>query len=176
MLKHVQFAYLSRPKADRTVYRAIAKHAPQRIVELAMGDGSRTLRMLQFAELYQSKTIHYAGIDLFESRPSGENGLSYKEAHRLLSSNDARSQLIPGDAYSALSRWANTLTRTDLLIIGSNDNDSLAQAWFYVPRMLHSDSIVLALQGQGDDEHFARLSPEEIEQRAEASQPARSAA
>ena len=53
-------------------------------------------------------------------------------------------QVIPGDPLSALARSANGLQSTDLLVIAADqDTQSLANAWFYVPRMLHDKSLVL---------------------------------
>lgn len=42
-----------------------------------------------------------------------------------------------------MARWANTLSRTDLLLIGGVvEEESLLPAWFYVPRMLHAGSLI----------------------------------
>ena len=55
----------------------------------------------------------------------------------------AKVHLIPGDPFTALSRVANGLVGVDLLVIGADqDRESLAWAWFYVPRMLHERSLV----------------------------------
>ena len=52
-------------------------------------------------------------------------------------------RLVPGDPLSALTRVANSLAGTDVVIISLDQTgDLLDQAWRYVPRMLHADSLV----------------------------------
>ena len=113
------------------------------IVEIGVGLGGRTERLLEIAGWRaESLPLTYTGIDLFESRRDGEP-LTLKQAHRELRRSGARTRLIPGDPLTALSRAANALTGTDLLLIAADqDPDALAQAWRYVPRMLHAGSLV----------------------------------
>ncbi len=81
--------------------------------------------------------VHYIGVDLFELRPCGTAGLTLKTAYRLLRTAGARVKLVPGDPLSALARTANSINRVDTIIIGHDvDVQSLARAWFYLPRML----------------------------------------
>jgi len=71
-------------------------------------------------------------------------GVTLKMAHRLLHATGARVQLIPGDPFAGLSRTANSLGKVDLLVVsGRLDPQQLAKAWFYVPRLLHEQSVVL---------------------------------
>ena len=73
-------------------------------------------------------TIHYTGIDLFESHTDPRAGISLKAAHCRLAKTGVRLRLLPGDPYSALARAANTLTGTDLIVVSANvDPDSLAR-------------------------------------------------
>jgi hypothetical protein len=116
--------------------------------------------------------IRYSGIDLFEANPPQRPSISLKEAHRLLKKTGASGQMVPGDAYSALARASNALTGTDLLLIAdTEDAESLAQAWFYVPRMLHEHSIVLmraaeTTRGGAGRTTWNRVTHVEIEQLA----------
>ena len=144
-LQYFWLAYLSRPAQHRTLYRLIRRRKPRQIVEMGLGDGQRTLRMIRLAaRLAGPDKIHYVGVDLFEARPAGTQGLSLKQAHRLLKSSPARVQLVPGDPLAALTRMANALGNTDLVVVSADqDPESLAKAWFYVPRMLHARSCVL---------------------------------
>jgi len=99
----------------------------------------------------------YTGIDLFEARndATGRN-LTLRTAHRLLRPTDARIRLVPGDPFTALSRVANTLTGTELVVISAgHDPASLARAWFYVPRMLAGDSLVLIEEPCGPEGELA---------------------
>ena len=85
-------------------------------------------------------------------------------------------RLVPGDPYSALSHVANTLTETDLLVISSgHDPETLARAWFFVPRMLTDRTSVFVEQtGQSEEvSRFVRVSRVEIERLAKASKARR---
>ena len=98
--------------------------------------------------------IHYTGIDLFESRSKADGpGLTLKDTHRMLKATGVRVRLVPGDPWTSLSRAANQLAGTDLLVIGADqDQESLAKAWFYVPRMLHRGSRVFVARSDADGE------------------------
>jgi predicted O-methyltransferase YrrM len=145
-LKYLYLAYFSQPAVDRVLYRTIRRHKVRRILEIGVGDGARAQRMIALALRHRpAEPVEYTGIDLFEARRNQDGaGVSLKLAHRMLSQTDARIRLVPGDAFSALSRTANTLANTTDLIVISADQDaeSLAKAWFYVPRMLHTQSLV----------------------------------
>lgn len=170
LLKYVYLAYLSRPDADRALYRAIHRLRPKAMVEIGIGRAVRTRRMIDLARVYQpADELRYTGIDLFEARSADAPGLPLKAAHTLLKSLSPKVRLIPGDPYSALTRAANTLLGTDLLIISAgHDPESLARAWFYVPRMIHESSHVFVEEpGPKPGQTLFRLVPrEEIEQRA----------
>ena len=54
---------------------------------------------------------------------------------------------------------------TDLLVIGADqDETSLKQAWFYVPRMLQDNSIVVIEDLTGPQPDFRVVAPETIDQ------------
>jgi predicted O-methyltransferase YrrM len=145
-LKYLFLAWLSKPKGDRRLYRLIRRRRPKRIVELGIADGRRALRMISVATRDAvAGEVSYAGIDLFEARATDKSTtLTLKEAYRRLKATGARIRLAPGDPLNALTRVANELTGTDLLLISAGqDKESLAQAWFYVPRMLHAGSLVM---------------------------------
>jgi hypothetical protein len=87
--------------------------------------------------------LKYTAIDLFESRPAHQPRLTLKQAFHDLRPTGANIRLVPGDPYAALVRTANALTGTDLLIIAADqDRDSLAQAWRFVPRMIHPRTLI----------------------------------
>jgi hypothetical protein len=141
-LKSVYLRYLAAPKSDRVLYRAVQSRRIARIVEIGIGRGIRARRLIEMA-LRTSDEVRYTGIDLFEARPAGQRGLTLKEAYTQLRALGAKVQLAPGDPFAALSRVANSLAGTELLVIsGDQDAASLARAWFYVPRMLTEKSQV----------------------------------
>lgn len=146
-LRSLYLCYLSQPKGLRPLYRLLCKRRKKqpigKIVELGVGPGERTLRMLELCRPGEATT--YTGIDLFEARQNGDGpGMSLKDAHKKLATTGIKTKLIPGDPYSALARGANALASQDLILISADqDRASLARAWFYVPRMLHDDTVVL---------------------------------
>jgi hypothetical protein len=169
-LKYLYLAYFSKPASDRVIYRAIRKRQVRRILEIGLGKASRAVRMIAVAQRRASgEAIRYVAIDPFEARgPEAAPGLSLKEAHRLLKPTAAQVQLIPGDPATALARAANALRNIDLVIISSAyDEQSLADAWFYLPRMLHAGSQVY-LESQAADKTVDLLASAEIETRASA--------
>lgn len=145
-LRTFYLCYLSKPAELRPFYRLLKKELRRRpirrIAELGIGSGERTLRMLELCGVDDETT--YCGIDLFEARQNGDGpGLALKAANKLLSSTGTKPKLVPGDPFSALARTANSLVRQDLIYVAADqDRDSLAKAWFYVPRMLTPLTLV----------------------------------
>jgi len=136
--------------------------------------------MIELARLHaQSAQLRYTGVDLFEARTSSDGrGTTLKAAYRLLRATGARIQLIPGDPFTALSRAANTLGGTELVIISAgHDPDSLARAWFYLPRMLRPESLVLIEQPRGPEGELAirNIVRSEVDRLAAAACPRRAA-
>jgi hypothetical protein len=162
-LRFLYLSYLSKPVADRLVYRLIPRRRVLKIVEFGVRSGQRAIRMIQAAAYFTTpEQVQYTGIDLFEARGDPTRpGLALKEAHRLLKATDARIRLLPGDPFSALARAANSSAETDLVIISADqDPVSLARAWFYLPRMLHSGSQVYQEEVRGPNQDVAlRLVP-----------------
>jgi hypothetical protein len=159
------FTHFSKPAGDRRIYRTIYQQNSRTILELGIGNVQRAQRMIEVAALQRSiQDIHYIGVDLFEARTTADgSGVPLKTAHRLLQATGARVRLWPGDPLRALSQAANTLRGVDLFVISARlDTESLAQAWFYVPRMLHPRSLVL-LADQTDPEQFRFVSMTQIE-------------
>lgn len=179
LLKTVYLSYFSKPVADRTLYRAVRKHKPRRIVELGIGQGVRSARLLQLAQRYQScDDIHYAGIDMFEARDPDSPRITLKQAHQQLRKLGVGVKLIPGDPYSALARAANGLTGTELLLISADQDPlSLERAWFYVPRMLSEGALVFVEEpASGAKARFHRVTNDEIASLARGHAPQRRAA
>lgn len=165
-LQYAYLAYFSKPRADRRIYRLICKHRVRSIVELGIGNAVRTLRMLRLAMRQAGDApVRYAGIDLFEARPVDQAGLTFKRAYQLLMPLGVKLRLVPGDPFSAMVRVSNDLTGTDLVLVAADqDAESLARAWFYIPRMLHEQSLVCVEQirpGKGPE--FILLSRDEVD-------------
>ena len=174
-LKYLYLAYFSQPKADRGLYRLLRRSKIRRIVEMGIGTAIRSQRIIAVAQRYAAdEIIHFTGIDRFEDRPEKEVGLRYKEAFKLFRKTGAKSQLLPGKPYDALQQFANQLTETDLILISADqDAASLAAAWFYVPRMLHADSLVFQETNADDVRSWKEVPRLEIERLAAAQKTAR---
>lgn len=177
LFKRLHLVHFSKPAGERAIWKTVLQTAPRRIVELGIGDGVRTQRMLALASETTTEKVQYTGQDLFEGRPDGQPGLKLKDAHRAFATNRISSRLAPGDVHSVLSRMANSLTKTDLLLI-SNEHDAsvLAAAWYYVPRMLHEESMIL-VQASDEAGAYAPVERSEVDRlAAAAARPVRSAA
>lgn len=145
MLRYYYLTWFSQPAADRPLYKTVANRPLRSIVEIGVGNAVRAKRLLEMAvkPKHAEQPLRYTGIDLFEARDKKSPGLTLKEAYSQLKTDHVKLQLLPGDPLSALSRSANSLSGTDVLIISlDQDGESLDQAWRFVPRMLHANSLV----------------------------------
>jgi hypothetical protein len=157
LLRSLYLLHFSQPAADRALWKAVKSRPIRSIVELGMGLGGRTERLLEIAAWRMNgEPIRYAGNDLFECRLAGQPKLALKQAYHDLRATGHTIRLLPGDPYSALARSANALTGTDLVLIAAGqDAASLERAWRYVPRMLHDQSLVFQQSAIGDQGQFA---------------------
>ena len=165
---------LDKPVCDRAIYKLIKQRAIRSIVEIGLGDGDRSAKMIGVAQKFNDEKIRYTGVDMFDSRETG-TPLKLIEMHRRLNDVAAKTQLVPGDLASALPRIANSHLRTDLIVISAGfDQEAFEQVQSFLPRMLHASSIVL-IQKQADGE-FKKLSRLAIEKAASAPAAKRAAA
>jgi hypothetical protein len=162
-------AHFSKPVHQRELLKTLAKQRFHRLVEIGVGDAQRSLRLIEMASLYwPADQITYAGIDLFEAR-GATGGMSLKQAHCLLKPTGAQIRLIPGDPLSALSRTANSLGGSQLVVISADqDATSLGAAWFFVPRILGPGATVFAeMPATGEEPtRYRRIEATEIQQLA----------
>jgi len=169
ILEYAYLTWFAKPAADRVLYRAVKTHQPKSIVEVGVGNGSRSLKLLKLAaEFHAASELQYAGIDLFEARENPATGTTLKQAHASLHATGAKVRLTPGEPFMALARRANSLLGTDLLIISADQQgDSLNQAWFYVPRILHENSLVFVeSQKKSGATHFEQFTRAQIDELA----------
>ena len=141
-LQILALALFSQPKSDRRIYRLIRRLKPQRIVELGIGNGQRSQRIIRLAGSFGP--VHFIGIDMFEGSPPSVPHMSLKNAHQRLTGLGGEVRLIPGDAGSTLPHRANELINTDLIIIAATQpSASVEVTWSYLPRMLRPTSRVM---------------------------------
>lgn len=169
----LRFQYLSwfaKPVATRSIFWSMRKTKPRTIVQLGIGTGELSVNLLDVALRFQPE-VRFTGVDLFEGRADSQSGLALKTAHQLLAARGAKVKLVPGEPFPVLSRVANTLVGTDMLLISADqDQQSLEQAWFFVPRMLHAQSKILWEETSGN---YRTLSPIDIDQLAQVGRKSR---
>jgi hypothetical protein len=150
--RYTYLARFARPKGNRQLYRLAKRERIFRIVEIGISDLSRAVSLIQVAQRFAGeKKVWYTGLDLFEARPAGQEGLALKETYRVLRATDANVRLVPGMPNMSLASAANAHQNTDIILLGPGVREAdLKGAWFYVPRMLHENSIVLSERHDAD--------------------------
>jgi hypothetical protein len=120
----------------------------RRIVEVGVSDVVFTSSLIEVAQRFAGdQKVLYSGLDWFDARPKHAPPLTLKDAHRTLCATAASVRLVPGAAAASLAAVANAHQNTDLILISSAVSaDELHAAWFYVPRMLHNQSVILREQ------------------------------
>jgi hypothetical protein len=136
---------LSKPAAERGLYRHVTTRRPRRILELGLGTLTRAERILRAAGGDSAGSVQYVGLDRFEGRAAGDPpGVSLKEAHRRLHAL-GRVQLVPGNADTALARLCNHLGTFDLVVVSADhDERHLERCWFFLQRLIRVDTTVFA--------------------------------
>jgi hypothetical protein len=135
---------LSRPAAERVVYRHVLRTPPRRILEIGQGLLGRTERLLTaVAAVTDAAGVQYVGLDRFEGRAASDPpGVSLKEAHRRLNKL-ARVQLVPGNADASLARLCNHIGLFDLVVIAAdNDERHVERCWFFLQRITRDATTV----------------------------------
>jgi len=167
-VKRSYLAYFSKPAGRRQLFRIVRRQPIRTIVQIGMHDLGLVENLLWVASQSPNDgPLRFIGIDLFEMRGDDETPLGLKEAHQTLQNRGARVKLVPGDPHSALSRNANSLGDTDLILVSSNvDRESMGRAWFYIPRMRHEQSLVLRQTGEGLKEGYEQVGRSEVDRLA----------
>ena len=133
----------SRAKGERPLVRSIVDSRPKKILELGLGDLSRTPNMLALASQVSDGPIHYVGLDRFEARlPEDPPGVTLKEAHSRLQ-NFGRVQLVPGNPDSTLARLCNHLGWFDLIFVSAAiDQTTVSRCWFFLQRLTRPHTVI----------------------------------
>lgn len=144
-LKYAFLAHFSKPRTQRQLFRLIKVHKICRIVEVGIFSLERTTAMIAVAQRFAgTEPVNYTGLDWFDARDSELPKLTLKDAHRRLQTTGAAVRLVPGEPARSIASIANSHQHTGLLLLSSQVMDSsLAPAWFYLPRMVDGQSIVL---------------------------------
>ncbi|HWB00194.1 MAG TPA: hypothetical protein VG713_16990 [Pirellulales bacterium] len=164
-LRCLRLAWFSHPRGSRVLYRHLGRRRPTRLLELGIGNGQRARQLIELASaLSPGQTVRYTGIDQFEARSAVDGaGMSLRLAHRSFVGAPAKVRLVPGDPYAALARTANALGTFDLLLVAADQQrESLADAWFYVPRLLAEGAAVFLEERTGADSQWRIVSETEL--------------
>jgi len=143
--RSARLTHFSRPKGFRQLYRLVKREGVCRIVEVGISDITRAINIIELAQRTAAdQKVWYTAIDWFEARPDDKPALSLKDAYKVLRATGATVRLVPGAPATSLAASANAHQNTDLIIIAPDVSEAdLTGAWFYVPRMLHDESIIL---------------------------------
>lgn len=163
-LAEVCSSWFAKPAVERCVEQTVKRQRPRRILEIGLGDGQRARRVIALAQRHHPRhEVHFIGVDLFEDRHADLPSFPLKDAYRQLRATAARVRLIPGDAHGAMVRAANTLTGIELVLISAEvSKASLAAAWFYLPRTLAKNAIVLWADGTLPDGEYRQVPRAEL--------------
>ncbi|MDG2382388.1 MAG: hypothetical protein P8N76_12025 [Pirellulaceae bacterium] len=167
----IYLTWFSQPKCDRALFRVVKKQRISKLVEIGLRDVERSQRLIRMAQIASNGEyeVRYTGIDLFEAREADEAVMTLKGTHQSLAQMGASVRLIPGEPTGALSRYANHLGGTQLLIISHRMSRSLEAAWYYVPRML-TEKASLFIQSSPDSANqnsYRPVLPDEIQRLAD---------
>lgn len=162
--------WFSKPACDRQLYKLAAKLKPKSIVHFGLGNLRQAETLITVCQNVSGlEEIRFTGVDLFEARPRKVPGLTLKEAHRTLAATGAKSRVFPGEATTSLPRLANQLSGTDLLVISlEGSRQTLDPCWFFIPRMLQANSLVLVQEQAATGAPYQPLTLAEVEQLSKA--------
>ena len=137
------------------IYKTIKRHNVRSIVEFGVADGQRSEKLIRVAQKFTDEPILYTGIDLFESRNEDQPQVSLIEMHKRLKKTGAKIKLVPGDPESSTARVANSLCGTDLILLTlETELADLDRFWFFFPRMVHDETMMLVQSGKDSGERF----------------------
>lgn len=169
-LKTTYLLNFSQPSVDRPVYRAIHDRRAVAILEVGLGQGVRTERMLRLAaEGAADRKVVYVGFDPFEARDTCDGrGLSIRHAYARLRECGAALRLVPGDPLGSLARTANTLGPIDLVVISTPSLEWLSHGWYYFPRLLSPEALLFVREAAAGDASrpFTVITADEATRRA----------
>ena len=110
---------------DKKLFRRIESLSVQSVLEVSVGDGLRSMAMLQaLTHKGHSTTIHYIAIDEFEM---GGNALRLRDFHKQLREYPAKAHLVPMTIDAGLDRVVRTYGQVDLVIWSADQPPTTVQ-------------------------------------------------
>ncbi len=115
----------SATRDDKKLFRRIEALGVNSVLEVTLGDGRRSLAMLeQLTHKGHSTPLHYIAIDEFEL---GGGELLLRDFHRHLREYPAKVQLVPMPIDSGLDRVVRTFGQVDLILWAADQPPTAAQ-------------------------------------------------
>jgi len=140
---------------DKKLFRRIESLTIQSVLEVCVGNGLRSLAMLQtLTHKGHSTPIHYIAIDEFEM---AGNELSLRDFHKQLREYPAKAHLVPMAIDAGLDRVVRTYGQVDLVIWSANQPPTSAQQTA-LARLSKPTTIVFAQQDGRWSESLASVS------------------
>lgn len=145
-----------RPRRYESVVQAVSECRAQRILEIGMYRGRRSLHMIEAAKrCYEATDIEYYGFDLFEtSAPEvlaselSKTPLAMAQLQTMLDATGAKVRLFKGFSQETLPRFVEEclskgMTLDLAFIDGGHQVDTIAQDWRNVSQLLRPGSVVM---------------------------------
>jgi hypothetical protein len=131
-------------REDKKLFRRIESMSIASVLEVTIGDGARSLSMLQtLTHKGHSTPLHYLAIDEFEM---GGNELSLRAFHQQLREFPAKAHLVPMPIDAGLDRVVRTFGQVDL-IIWANQQPPTDHQLKAIVRLSKPGAIMFSQQG-----------------------------
>ena len=163
-LEFAQYCYFLRPVAERALHRLIQKRKPGTVIEIGLGDGERSVRLIKSVLRFRPHGGRYYGIDPFEANADRPH-ISLKEAYLRLRRLQCEATFFPGHPAIVIPNVANQITDVELLVVGPEvDASDLVDTFPFWPRMLDKGGVVA--QYDAAAEKYLVLSWDDVTERA----------
>ena len=112
-------------REDKKLFRRIESMSIASVLEVTVGDGTRSVSMLKtLTHKGHSTPLHYLAIDEFEM---GGNELSLRDFHKQLREYPAKAHLVPMAIDAGLDRVVRTFGQVDLIIWAEQQSPTAKQ-------------------------------------------------
>ena len=156
IIKSLYLNYFSVPPENRTLYQAIGRLKPSKIVEFGIQRGIRTLNMLELAKQFRkTNEIEYYCVDPFEGRTIEDGpGLSLRKAYKSFAPCGIQIKPVPGNAEEGLQALSEVIDHVDLLIVATPSLDWIERRKAFLMDMLKPTGMAYIGKSTPDESPF----------------------